>query len=471
VASIEEDSKLKIVSAANRIGLPFEEFAKGTLIWCFEKSYADNIAANPDMRLERPHVEPVRTWFLDWELDSPFGPASSVLTADRFRICFLMNRWNHIATTKSLRTRAYAPREPRNLAFCAVKGGEVGLAERQSGIDVDIFPDFERPSLKGGVGLLTRFDAPSAEPEKWKEDVCWVLAQLGYRQLLVVSLLPTDWAGGGRVEDVRADLFLGAAEARDAGARVVEINVSYPTVLGSAVQSWRDPRFLKALCTGLRERFPELRFLLKLGPANDGEALEVVRATCREVHGYSLINALPCHGNSKKSFFDRAAGSFSGPSLLKLGLSSVRAVRRALEELNLSEHVIIGVGGVHEPVNVMDYLEAGATVVQAASVFFEDTLFGAKVLGALVRRGDTEPRGPDELREAIQEHTLRAIMQVSHHRPEISFQRVQQIGFELLARHERELKQEMQRGPWLVRRAPSVFDLAQQIENRLGERK
>jgi hypothetical protein len=52
---------------------------------------------------------------------------------------------------------------------------------------------------------------------------------------------------------------------------------------------------------------------------------------------------------------------------------------------HLAQHVIIGVGGINSPEDVVVMLDAGADAVQAANVFFHDPLFGNKVHERLLK--------------------------------------------------------------------------------------
>ena len=144
--------------------------------------------------------------------------------------------------------------------------------------------------------------------------------------------------------------------------------------------------------------------------------------------------------------------------------------RSALKTCGLTDHVIVGVGGIHESVHVINYLDAGVTVVQAAPVVFEDTLFGAKALGALSCCGTGEPTGPNELLQAVEENAMRAILQVGRERPEASMQRVQQFGMEINFKHERRLKKRYRRA-WRQLRAPSVADITKELLGRLGPKR
>lgn len=65
--------------------------------------------------------------------------------------------------------------------------------------------------------------------------------------------------------------------------------------------------------------------------------------------------------------------------ILPLGLTCVQRIANIRQQYGLKDLFIVGIGGVTEPEDALRYIDCGADVVQAATVFFSDPYFASRV--------------------------------------------------------------------------------------------
>ncbi|MCL2802459.1 MAG: quinone-dependent dihydroorotate dehydrogenase [Micrococcales bacterium] len=120
----------------------------------------------------------------------------------------------------------------------------------------------------------------------------------------------------------------------------------------------------------------EVPLLVKVAPDLSDAELDQVAALALELGlaGVVAVNTTVDH--------DLGPGGLSGPMLKARGVEVVRRLRQALGE----EPVIIGVGGIFEAQDIVDYMQAGANLVQALTAF----IYEGPAWAARVQRGAAE---------------------------------------------------------------------------------
>ncbi|MBW3535450.1 MAG: dihydroorotate dehydrogenase [Gemmatimonadetes bacterium] len=124
--------------------------------------------------------------------------------------------------------------------------------------------------------------------------------------------------------------------------------------------------------------------LAKLAP-NDPDLERTVRtAEDAGADGVTLVNTLPGLGldvERRRPFLGAGAGGMSGPALRLAGLRAVAAARRA------TRLPLVGVGGVTRAEDAVEYLQAGATLVQVGTASFAAPRAAERVVAGLARWG------------------------------------------------------------------------------------
>jgi dihydroorotate dehydrogenase (NAD+) catalytic subunit len=132
--------------------------------------------------------------------------------------------------------------------------------------------------------------------------------------------------------------------------------------------------------------------LAKLAP-NDPDLTDTARtAVAAGADGLTLINTLPgrvLDPDDGDARIGAGQGGVSGPALRPVGVQAVYAVSRAVDV------PVVGVGGILRPEHALEYLRAGASLVQMGTASFAAPRSAERVVHGLMRRADLPaPWGP-----------------------------------------------------------------------------
>lgn len=160
-----------------------------------------------------------------------------------------------------------------------------------------------------------------------------------------------------------------------------ELNVSCPNVKeGGAIIATREDLLAEAVSAA---RAATLRpIVVKLAPnvPDIGRMAEI--AVAEGADGLTLVNTMPgllFDTDTRRPVLGAGAGGMSGPALLPIG---VHAVWRARQRVDVP---LIGAGGIRAAEDAVQYLLAGASLVQIGTASFADPRAAARVLSDLER--------------------------------------------------------------------------------------
>jgi dihydroorotate dehydrogenase (NAD+) catalytic subunit len=164
-----------------------------------------------------------------------------------------------------------------------------------------------------------------------------------------------------------------------------ELNLSCPndTRLGGLPFAL-DPEALHEVVTGARER-TERPLLVKLAPnvPDIGPVAEAAEAAGAD--GITLVNTMPgliIDVESREAALGAGSGGLSGPALRSVG---VHAVHRARQRTSVP---LLGVGGITDENDALQYFLAGASLVQVGTATFADPRAAQRVVRGLANCGD-----------------------------------------------------------------------------------
>jgi dihydroorotate dehydrogenase len=304
--------------------------------------------------------------FVDFELSFPFGVPACPLTANSDYIGFVARHAFDLLTYKTVRDRPWPVHPFPQLAF-ALDAPEAMAPE-----------DFDRPvtaTLCPGAdqrSLVNSFGVPSLKPHEWQADVERAKRALRRGQVLVVSVMgtPEDAADDTELARQFADA---ASYAAEAGADIVEVNLSCPNTGGEILCASPDTaaRVVQAVATRLgRSRTP---LFAKISYLPSPALRELVQRCGGDVQGIVGVNtvSVPVVARTGKQFFsgtNRVRGGVSGASIRALGLEVARNLVELREELfGPADWVVVAVGGVTTPEDFDEYLGLGVDAVQSCS--------------------------------------------------------------------------------------------------------
>lgn len=337
--------------------------------------------------------------FLEASLNVPFGiPAGPLLNAAYVAAAF---RWGYdFCHYKTVRSRAWPAHPFPNVLQVATPellhddGGAAPVLRARPFVGAGALPAAAYPDLS----ITNSFGMPAQPVAVWQRDVARARAAAGPEQVLAVSVVGTADPGDGPAT-FAADFARTAALAAEAGAPVIEANLSCPNVGGHGLLCHDIPA-ARAVCQAIRDQVPDRPLLVKLGnwpatPAGQDALAGLVAALAPLVAGFSAINAVPypvvdAAGAPALPGAGRQRAGICGAAIREMGLDVVRRLA-ALRAESGARWGIIGVGGVLAPADYHAYRRAGADVVQAAAGAMWHPRLALEIAATLQREGAITP--------------------------------------------------------------------------------
>ena len=313
-------------------------------------SFADEPVAVP--------VTPKKT-FLGLPVRSRIGIAAGLLPNSRWVLPYAQRGFD-ILTYKTVRSVARPCYPVPNWVF-------VEDSEPPDGPMFVVENAGDDPAL---VSSSVCFGMPSVAPEVWREDLRQTRAGLGDGQLLVVSVVATP-SPSSSLSEMAADFAQCAAWAVEAGAHVVEANLSCPNVCSVEGSLYRDIDASQTVVSRIREAVGSTPLLLKLGTfADDLTMRQFLRVINGLADGVTLVNCISrpvLHRDGRPAFGPEfPTAGVLGRAIHEPSVAVVRAVKQCIKSEGLKLEVA-AVGGASTPKDVEDFFEAGADAVLCGS--------------------------------------------------------------------------------------------------------
>jgi dihydroorotate dehydrogenase (NAD+) catalytic subunit len=217
------------------------------------------------------------------------------------------------------------------------------------------------------AGMINSIGLPNKGLEGFLAEDLPQLAELPVP--LIVSVMAT-----GREEFARLVAAVGERE-EVAG---VELNVSCPNVHSGLIVG-EQPAETEALLAVLRP-LTEKPLIVKLTPNVADPAAVAVGAEQGGADAVSLINTLKASAIdsvTRQPGIAAGHGGLSGPAVRAVAIAQVRAVRAAVSL------PVVGMGGVANGADALEFIAAGATLVAVGTENFRDPRAGERVAGEI----------------------------------------------------------------------------------------
>ena len=187
-----------------------------------------------------------------------------------------------------------------------------------------------------------------------------------------------------------------AAKMESYGASAVELNLSCPHAKGYGTEIGSDPRLVREITAAVRGAVGVPVFA-KLSPmAAEMEPLAEAAAEggADGITAINTIRAMAIVPEVAKPLLANVVGGLSGPAIKPIG---VRCVYEIYEAVDIP---IMGVGGISDARDAVEYVMAGATAVQIGTAVASG---GPEILGTVARdMGELlESLGYSKVEEAI----------------------------------------------------------------------
>ncbi|WP_164215400.1 dihydroorotate dehydrogenase [Virgibacillus sp. YIM 98842] len=159
----------------------------------------------------------------------------------------------------------------------------------------------------------------------------------------------------------------------------LELNISCPNVKEGGVQFGTDP-VMAAEVTEKVKRASNLPVYVKLSP-NAGDIVGMAKAVENAgADGLSMINTITgmqIHLPSKRPLLANQTGGLSGPAIKPVAIRMIYEVKQAV---NIP---IIGMGGITNAEDVLEFLLAGASAVAVGTANFQNPFACPDIIDAL----------------------------------------------------------------------------------------
>lgn len=356
------------------------------------ENYFGNTTSDPwtPLVLPRPEV-PGRRWSLFGKsIGFPIGVPASVLTDNARWIKHLADSGFNVLTYRTVRSRAHKANEAPNWAFVPDQRKPFDLADKDYAIRADPW-DWVDPGTRD-VTTTNSFGVPSDDPALWMEEVNKALSAIGDDQLLMVSVLGDDYEESpARLAIVAADFADAAVLAEDAGASIIELNLSCPNSIDPRYGDVKPPlcsnvemttRVVEAVRERLRGR---TQLVAKLSYLDKDVLARLVHGIAPFIDGIAGINTIQStvrRVDDTPTFPGRSRAGVSGIAIRDHARDFV--ARLASLRIETGKYFeIVGMGGVTDPASFRDLYELGASAVQTASGAFANPFLAAECISDL----------------------------------------------------------------------------------------
>ncbi|MGD8241056.1 MAG: hypothetical protein PVH68_21060, partial [Armatimonadota bacterium] len=302
-------------------------------------------------------VAPVRQErFLGYDCNSTVGVPSGPLLNSKWVRHYARLGWD-IVTYKSVRSREKGCYGLPNLQFLDVDEQLAGAPSSEQVVALQGTPADPRRATWG-----ITFGMPSRAPDEWQPDVQVAREALEEGQVLIVGVTPTpegDWTEA----DVADDCALCCRLAREAGAQIIECNLSCPNVTSAESYAYTDPELSRLIAQRMRAAAPDLPLLLKMGYYDDaGTMRAVMRAVAPYVDGLTLTNGIAKtqvtrEGECAYPEEFRLVSGVGGWGVRKSSLENLGRAAAIREEEGLGLE-FLGCSGIMRPEDAAEYYRA-----------------------------------------------------------------------------------------------------------------
>jgi dihydroorotate dehydrogenase len=326
------------------------------------ESYEWNYRNAPDAPREVDVPALPGEWtFCNLRVASPLGMPAGPLLNSRWILYYAALGFD-VLTYKTVRSRFRASYDPPNLLPVDPRTDLTG-----EGLELD-----EAAPGAAVSSWAISYGMPSRDPSEWRPDVERARRGLGAGQLLSVSVVASP-EPGWTMTQLADDFAQCAVWAAEAGAHVVEANLSCPNVCTQEADLYLSPAAAAEIASTLRARLPRaVPLALKIGlfPSEE-QAAAVLRAVSPFAQSVSSTNSITAS----------VRGRFGG---LRRGIGGAATTQRCLAELAMLAGLgtplkLIGVGGVMSARDVRDRLAAGAEHVHLATAPMIDPFVGIRI--------------------------------------------------------------------------------------------
>lgn len=212
--------------------------------------------------------------------------------------------------------------------------------------------------------------------------------------LLSKDLITLVNIGGNNIEDYLEAVRL----ISETEAQMIELNISCPNVKSGGMAFGIKTCVAKDVVKKVRD-ITDKPLIVKLSP-NANDIVEMAKA-CEEVGADALslvntFNAMAIDIDRRKTIFNNKTAGLSGPAIKPIALRMTYEVAKAV---NIP---VIGMGGIRNYTDVIEFIMAGASAVQVGTMNFTEPMIMANMVEDLEKyMNDNKIESFEEIRGII----------------------------------------------------------------------
>lgn len=330
------------------------------------KSYEDNYNEGPfggfaDTSPINQPGEPQHD-FLGEKVYLPFGIPAGPLLNSKFCKGAFENGFD-IAVYKTVRSGIYQTHPWPNVLSVKIDG-DLTIEKSTGNLLAD--NNYSEP-----LSITNSFGVPSKDPSVWQEDVKKAISYAKKGQVLVLSFMGTV-KEGQTPEEYVADFALAARLAKQTGAKIYEINLSCPNIGNEGLVCY-NLEMTEKVTEAVRRELGDSPLVLKVGYyTSDSDLEKLVDIASKYAEVISAINTITAgivDKDGKQALPGnpvRFRSGVCGAAIKWAGLETVQRLKKIIKEKGVDVKVD-GVGGVTQPEDYFEYIDAGADAVMSAT--------------------------------------------------------------------------------------------------------
>ncbi len=164
----------------------------------------------------------------------------------------------------------------------------------------------------------------------------------------------------------------GAALLNESSIDMIELNISCPNVKAGGMAFGLDPGTAAALVAAVKRVCTKKPLCVKLSPnapSLTSVALSCIRAGADALSLVNTFKAMAIDIKNRRPVFENISAGLSGPAIKPIALRMVWELIDAMREAKV-QTPIIGMGGIADTQDAVEFLMAGASAVQVGCATF-----------------------------------------------------------------------------------------------------
>jgi len=302
-------------------------------------------------------VFPTPTKLWDFNLNSPLGVPAGPLFNSKF-----------IGLYSDLGFDTLVYKTVRSVAREAHPNPNIVFVDTSEGVKEELVT-CDQPEDIHDLTITNSYGVNSLTIPEWQADFAEAQSFMKDGQLLILSCMGTHGLERTLVEDY----VFTASAAKDAGAKVVEINFSCPNLKGACAGAiFMDPIMSSEITKKVKAALGSTPLIMKIGHYKNKELLEsILKANAPYVDGVAAINTIgtrvytPEHEQALPGE-GRLSSGLCGAAIKPYALETVAQISQIKQD-NQFDFEILGMGGVVSPSDVDEHLAAGAKIVMSGA--------------------------------------------------------------------------------------------------------